>query len=215
MKLLTSVVIVAMAASAAAQSATTVQNVRTQLSGSKPGEVAAPAATPVTLSVKPVTPGTKPLPKANKPAAQVAKPAAVVPKVKAKAKAGVKPPQMTEKSAAASETTSKAIAASGRRDPFLSPIVERPSGVGGCAAGKKCLVPDQLRLQGIVTSAGGHIAVVVNNDNRAYFLHENDPIYNGVVTRINDDSVTFREQIKDVLGKPSTREVVKKINTPA
>jgi hypothetical protein len=59
------------------------------------------------------------------------------------------------------------------------------------------------------------IAVVSNPLNKAYFLHENDPVYNGFVVRITPDSVVFSEQVTDKFGKKSTREVVKKVNAPA
>jgi Tfp pilus assembly protein PilP len=59
------------------------------------------------------------------------------------------------------------------------------------------------------------IAVVVNAANKAYFLRENDPIFNGFVARITDDSMVLRETVQDVLGRKSTRDVVKKLFVPA
>jgi len=59
------------------------------------------------------------------------------------------------------------------------------------------------------------IAVVVNALDKAYFLRENDPIFNGYVVKITGDSVIFRETIHDKLGKPFTRDVAKKITTSA
>ena len=59
------------------------------------------------------------------------------------------------------------------------------------------------------------IAVVVNGLNKAYFLRENDPVFNGYVVKITGDSIIFKETIQDQLGKPLTREVTKKITTPA
>jgi hypothetical protein len=40
-------------------------------------------------------------------------------------------------------------------------------------------------------------------------------VFNGYVVRITGDSVVFQESFQDKLGKPLTREVVKKILTPA
>jgi hypothetical protein len=57
--------------------------------------------------------------------------------------------------------------------------------------------------------------VVTNNLNKAYFLHENDPVFNGYVLRITGDTVVFQETFQDNLGKSLTREVVKRISTPA
>ena len=51
--------------------------------------------------------------------------------------------------------------------------------------------------------------------NKAYFLRENDPVFNGYVVKITGDSVVFQETVQDKLGKPFTREVVKRIFTPA
>jgi hypothetical protein len=70
-------------------------------------------------------------------------------------------------------------------------------------------------VRGVVKADTGMIAVVVNSLNKAYFLKENDPVYNGYVLRITGDSVVFKETFQDRLGKELTREVVKKITTPA
>jgi Tfp pilus assembly protein PilP len=102
----------------------------------------------------------------------------------------------------------------GKRDPFFSPVVQQPTG-SGCSTGKKCLEIGQINLRGVVKSEGGFIAVVTNTLNKAYFLHENDPVFNGYVVRITGDSVVFQETVQDKLGKPFTREIVKKITTPA
>lgn len=108
----------------------------------------------------------------------------------------------------------KMITAEGRRDPFVNPVVSRISGPA-CSTGKRCLAIDQIAVRGVVKSDGGMIAVVVNSLNKAYFLKENDPVYNGYVLRITGDSVIFKETYQDRLGKELQREVVKKITTPA
>jgi Tfp pilus assembly protein PilP len=105
--------------------------------------------------------------------------------------------------------------AGGRRDPFLSPVVNRNMGGSGCSTGKRCLAVDQIALTGIVKSDAGMIAVVVNAMNKAYFLRENDPVFNGYVVKITGDSIVFKETMQDKLGKSFTREVTKKISTPA
>jgi Tfp pilus assembly protein PilP len=108
----------------------------------------------------------------------------------------------------------KKWAMSGKRDPFFSPVVQQPSG-SGCSTGKKCLEIGQINLRGVVKSEGGFIAVVTNSLNKAYFLRENDPVFNGYVVRITGDAVVFQETVQDKLGKPLTREVTKRIFTPA
>ena len=107
----------------------------------------------------------------------------------------------------------KKWAMSGKRDPFFSPVVQTNG--SGCSTGKKCLEIGGINLRGVVKSDAGFIAVVTNNLNKAYFLRENDPVFNGYVVKITGDSVVFQETIQDKLGKPFTREVVKRIFTPA
>ncbi len=106
----------------------------------------------------------------------------------------------------------------GKRDPFVSPI-STASGhalpASNCASGKRCLVIDQLVLRGVVRTATGMIAVVANSINKAYFLRENDPVFNGYVVRITGDSVVFKENTVDRIGHQSTREVVKKVSPPS
>jgi Tfp pilus assembly protein PilP len=108
----------------------------------------------------------------------------------------------------------KKWAMSGKRDPFFSPVVQQPTG-SGCSTGKKCLEIGSINLHGVVKSDSGFIAVVTNNLGKAYFLRENDPVFNGYVVRITGDSVVFQETYQDQLGKSLTREVVKRIFTPA
>jgi hypothetical protein len=104
--------------------------------------------------------------------------------------------------------------ANGRRDPFVSPVVSRLGG-SGCSTGKKCLEIGAINLRGVVHAESGFIAVVSNSLNKAYFLRENDPVFNGYVVKITGDSIVFQETVQDRLGKTFTREVVKKITTPA
>jgi Tfp pilus assembly protein PilP len=103
----------------------------------------------------------------------------------------------------------------GRRDPFLSPVVNQAMLGSGCSTGKRCLAIDQIALKGVVKSDGGMIAVVVNGLDKAYFLRENDPVFNGYVVKITADSIVFKETVQDKIGHPFTREVTKKITTPA
>jgi len=102
----------------------------------------------------------------------------------------------------------------GRRDPFVSPVVSQGSG-SKCTAGKKCLEIGAINFRGVVRSENGFIAVVTNSLNKAYFLRENDPLFDGYVVKITGDSIVFQETLQDRLGKTYTREVVKKITTPA
>jgi Tfp pilus assembly protein PilP len=109
----------------------------------------------------------------------------------------------------------KSINASGRRDPFVSPVVSMSAAGSGCSSGKRCLAIDQVALKGVVKSDVGMIAVVVNAMDKAYFLRENDPVFNGYVLKITGDSIVFKETFHDRLGKALTRDVTKTIRRPA
>lgn len=149
-----------------------------------PAKKAAPATQPATTKA-PAKPAKKAV------VAAVAKPAAVKP-------APAKPK------------------AAGKRDPFVNPVVRASGGGTGpmCATGKRCLMINDMMLRGIVKTQSGMIAVVSNSANRAYFLRENDPIFNGSVVKITGDSVIFRENVVDNLGRETSREVVKRVSAP-
>jgi len=112
-------------------------------------------------------------------------------------------------------TASSKYNANGKRDPFVSPVVAHSAGGSGCNTGKKCLEIGAINLRGVVHSDNGFIAVVSNGLNKAYFLRENDPVFNGYVVKITGDSIVFQETLQDRLGKTFTREVTKKIIVPA
>ncbi len=147
----------------------------------------------------------------SKPVAKIAKTAAskqVTPVAIAAAPEAVKPVEPAKPKA-----EDKKWAMNGKRDPFFSPVVQQQG--SGCSTGKKCLEINGINLRGVVKSDGGFIAVVTNNIGKAYFLHENDPVFNGYVVKITGDSIVFQETVQDKLGKTSTHEVVKRIFTPA
>src|SRR6476646_3075834 len=120
-----------------------------------------------------------------------------------------------QKKPADTKSKPKQVNLAGRRDPFVSPVVNRSMLGSGCSSGKRCLAIDQINLKGIVKADSGMIAVVVNSLDKAYFLRENDPVFNGFVVKITGDSIIFKETVQDRLGKPLTREVTKKITTSA
>jgi len=101
------------------------------------------------------------------------------------------------------------------RDPFVSPVVAIGSTGSGCSSGKRCLTIDQVNLKGVVKSEAGMIAVVTNSVDKAYFLRENDPVFDGYVEKITGDSIVFKETFHDKLGKTLTRDVTKTITRPA
>ena len=103
-----------------------------------------------------------------------------------------------------------------KRDPFISPLVRADRSLGSnCNVGKRCLAIEQIELKGVIAAQSGMVALVVNSANRAYFLRQNDAVFNGVVEQITRDSVTFRQNVYDSLGRlKGTREVVRKISGP-
>ncbi len=149
-----------------------------------------------------------------KPAVKVAAKPEAKPAVKAAASTAKPASSETEAANPDKPTDDKKYSMTGKRDPFLSPVVNRQGG-SGCSTGKKCLDIEQIALHGVVKSDNGMIAVVTNGLNKAYFLRENDPVFNGYVVKITVDSIVFKQTLQDRLGKPFTKDVVKRILTPA
>lgn len=179
---------------------------------SKPKAPASQTVTGSAAAAPTKTPAKKPAAAAPaaKPAKAPAKPAAKPTAKKAVVTAVAKP-------SAPKATSPAAKGPAGKRDPFVNPVVRVAAGGGTgsmCSTGKRCLMINDMALRGIVKTSNGMIAVVSNSANRAYFLKENDPVFNGTVLRITSDSVVFRESVVDNMGRESTREVVKRVNAP-
>jgi hypothetical protein len=137
------------------------------------------------------------------------------------------------KSKSAAKTSAAAPAASGdataaaagsgegdkssRRDPFESLVNRQKDQNAGknLPPGKAGLQVSTLRLDGIVRSSAGMIAVVSNPQARTYFLREGDQLYDGRVDKIAMDGVSFHELGKDAFGKPVERQVQKRIYASA
>lgn len=142
------------------------------------------------------------------------------PKTKA-AKVSKKAPTKTAEKHAASGGSLQPVG--NLRDPFKLPpppaevapgTAGEIPGLGPLPPGPRGLIISQLKLEGIVRVGQNNpklIAVLANSANRAYFLHENDALYNGVITKITPDSVYFREESRDGEGKMSSHEVIKKL----
>lgn len=234
MKLTTGIVVLALTAGTAwAQNPAIIQNTKNALQGVQQQKTAASnAALQGTTPTKPS--GAVPAKKAAAVPAKAA-PVPAQPEVKVAAKPEVKVAAKPAPKAAAKAGSAAKVAAeaksepeapksekqedkkysmTGKRDPFISPVVNRLSG-SGCSTGKKCLDIEQIALHGVVKSDNGMIAVVTNSLNKAYFLRENDPVFNGYVVKITVDSIVFKETFQDRLGKPFTKDVVKRILTPA
>ena len=182
------------------------------------------AGKPAQQAAKPAAPtATKPAPQAAKPAAQAVKPAGNAaaktgarPATKAAGKAKAAKPARRVVEKASTPGSAPAAAASeikqARRDPFESLVGRQNKGGGpNLPPGKLGLQVSTLRLDGIVRSPNGMIAVVSNPQARTYFLREGDRLYDGSVEKISMDSVSFHEEGKDAFGKPVERQVNKRI----
>ena len=161
-------------------------------------------------------------PKAHPKNAGTARPAA--PK-----KAPVAQPEILAKAAAlhkSRKAPSQHLASEeGKRDPFKLPTAFSPklnaggpmeSAPGGALPpGVRGLLISQLRLEGVVReqTANKMIAVVTNSTLRAYFLTENESVYNGVVSKITPDAIYFKENVLDANGRVTTREVKKRLGS--
>jgi len=132
-------------------------------------------------------------------------------------KPATKAKKTTPAPAAASEQA-ESEAKVARRDPFES-LTARQDQASKVAAnlppGKAGLQVASLRLDGIVKSPNGMIAVVTNPQQRTYFLREGDQLYDGKVDKIALDGVSFDEVGKDAFGKPVERQVNKRIYSSA
>lgn len=101
----------------------------------------------------------------------------------------------------------------GRRDPFQSlvgptPLLkggERPPGVPG-------FLIDEMKLQGVVSSKGGLVAMISGPDSKGYLLHAGEKVFDGEVVRITPTSVVFRQAVNDPTQIERFREVVKDLN---
>jgi len=140
----------------------------------------------------------------------------------AKKSGAAKTPKKTAESAPASGASSAPAGGEeskvARRDPFES-LTSRQEAAARAGAnlppGKAGLQVGTLRLDGIVKSPNGMIAVVTNPQSRTYFLREGDQLYDGRVEKIAMDGVSFHELGKDAFGKPVERQVNKRIYSSA
>jgi hypothetical protein len=101
----------------------------------------------------------------------------------------------------------------GRRDPFRSLLVreqnrggaERPPGIAGIAI-------DDLVVHGIWKTRGGYVAQIRATDNKSYLIRAGDLLYDGEVTRVGPNEVSFRQNLNDPQSVKPFREVTKQLN---
>jgi hypothetical protein len=175
------------------------------------------------------SPTPSPAPQSSAPAPKPSVPAAPKGAGKAPAKATAKAPgKAAGKAPAAGKEVSKTAANAGkpaaetpavekapvRRDPFDTLLTKARAGNAppeNLPPGKAGLMVDTLRIDGIVHSPNGMIAIVSNSQQRVYFLKEGDKLYDGSVQKIALDGITFNAMGKDAFGKPLERVVTKRL----
>jgi hypothetical protein len=170
---------------------------------------------------QPPTKAPTPKPAAARPAGTPASNPAVKPAASIAAKPAAKP--VAKKHAATNSTEGAAgspapeQARIARRDPFESLLSRQKTGgdAKNLPPGKGGLQVSTLKIDGIVHGPNGMIAVVSNPQQRTYFLHEGDQLYDGRVDKIAMDGVSFHESGKDAFGKPVERSVNKRIYSTA
>jgi hypothetical protein len=137
------------------------------------------------------------------------------------------PSKSAQTPAQGKSTASISNSGGGKRDPFKLPEVAtakpggESSGPNSTGNGPGANLPPGIRglaiphlvVEGVVREQTSNkmIAVVTNETKRAYFLHENDALYDGVVSKITPDTVIFKENVLDADGRVTTREVAKKL----
>ncbi len=103
--------------------------------------------------------------------------------------------------------------AAGRRDPFRSLLIraqnrggaQRPPGIAGIAI-------DDLQLQGIWKTRAGYVAQIRGTDNKSYLIRAGDLLYDGEVTRIGPNEVSFRQNLNDPQSVKPFRDMTKQLN---
>lgn len=100
----------------------------------------------------------------------------------------------------------------GRRDPFQSLVGPAPKlQPGQRPPGTPGFLIDEMKLQGVVKTRQGLVAMVNGPDNKGYLIHVGDKVLDGEVIRITASSVVFRQEVNDPTRIERYREVVKDI----
>ncbi len=183
--------------------------------GRAEGGQAAPAKAPA-QTAQPAKPAAKKA-KAAKPASTAKK------KVPAKTtQAGKKAPAKRPLGGKVAAVRPRAPMVAGRRDPFKAPkagggqeVSEMEEVTGALPPGTRGILASQIKLEGVVREdlTNTMIAIVTTNTNRAYFLRENDEIYNGMVSKIGTDAIYLKVNYHDPMGRVQTREVVARLGS--
>jgi len=107
------------------------------------------------------------------------------------------------------------------RDPFLHlappktparKVEDQEVSRGEAPPGIEGTYIDDAGFEGVlIRSSNIHIAIVRSSDNRAYFLHEGDRLFDGFIKAIENDSIVFIRETLMMSGKLLTEEVTKRL----
>ena len=124
----------------------------------------------------------------------------------------VETPAVPTAAALADQTPAFSEAGHGR-DPFAALVRQSDpnDSRGNLPPGIAGLQVATVRIQGMVKTPDGMVAVVENPQDSVYFLHDGDHIYDGVVEKIGIEGITFRQESKDAFGRTVDRDVAKRL----
>ena len=103
----------------------------------------------------------------------------------------------------------------GRRDPFQSLVGPAPRIPRDRAQGVPGFLIDEMKLQGVVRTKQGLVAMINGPDNKGYLIRVGDKVLDGEVIRITQTSVVFRQEVNDPTRIERYREVVKDLTPPS
>src|SRR5215212_9365898 len=104
----------------------------------------------------------------------------------------------------------------GRRDPFQSLVGPAPKlQPGQRPPGTPGFLIDEMKLQGVVRTRQGLVAMINGPDNKGYLIRVGDKVLDGEVIRITPSSVVFRQEVNDPTRIERYREVVKDLTPEA
>lgn len=101
----------------------------------------------------------------------------------------------------------------GRRDPFRS-LLEQVSGIKGPRPkGIAGMLIGEVDLVGTVMDPSGNIAFFHGSDNKGYFVHIGEELYDGRIIAIDPvaGTVTFRQRVDDPRQIKPYRDIVKRL----
>ena len=103
----------------------------------------------------------------------------------------------------------------GRRDPFQSLVGPAPRVPRDRVPGVPGFLIDEMKLQGVIRTKQGLVAMINGPDNKGYLIRVGDKVLDGEVIRITPSSVVFRQEVNDPTRIERYREVVKDLTPPS